>query len=211
LKSALGFAVAAFCVATALPACSTAKGSAEADAGAGTSKDGATHGPSADGGKPSKDAASSSGCKTDEDCTEDQECSGGTCVTKAVCPMGLEPTFDSLRTKIFSVSCGTDGNACHSHGGSVNSGGLNLADDPYTALLGADGKGTAGNNIGGSERNLVRVVPGAPDRSFLVIKLSTRTNQDPRYGSGMPFTDPGSVCPDTLATVKQWIASGAKK
>jgi hypothetical protein len=185
LKSAFGFAVAAFCVATALPACSSSKGPAnEPDAAPGATPDAATHTPSADGGKQSMDA---------------------------VCPTGLQPTFDSLRTKIFSVSCGTDGDSCHSRDGSVNSAGLNLSDDPYTALLGTDGKGARANNIAGSEKNLVRVVPADPDHSFLIIKLSTRTGTDPKYGSGMPFTDPGSVCPDTLATIKQWIASGAQK
>lgn len=212
MKSAFGFAVATFCVATALPACSSSKGQAsEPDTVPGSSPDAAAHTPSTDGGKASKDGASTSGCETDKDCTAEQECIGGACATKAVCPTGLQPTFDSLRSKIFSVSCGTDGGSCHSPDGSLNSAELNLADDPYTALLGMDGKGASANNIAGSEKNLVRVLPGDPDHSFLIIKLSTRTGTDPKYGSGMPFTDPGSVCPDTLATIRSWISAGATR
>jgi hypothetical protein len=151
------------------------------------------------------------GCKVDADCTPETECSGGKCVTRAVCPTGLEPTFSSLHTKVFAVSCGTDGGSCHSKEGSADSGGLNLADDPYSALLGTDGKGAPAQNIAGNAKDLHRVVPGDPDHSFLVIKLSTRTGQDPAYGSGMPFTDPGSVCPDALSTIRAWITAGAKQ
>jgi len=123
----------------------------------------------------------------------------------------MEATFDSIHTKVFAVSCGTGGNTCHSRRGSGNSGQLNLADDPYTALLGPDGNGAKANNIEGTEKNLRRVVPGDPDQSFLVIKLSTRSSQDPKYGSGMPFGAPGSVCPDALATIRAWIEDGAKQ
>jgi len=150
-------------------------------------------------------------CKTDDECTPETECTGGQCEPKAVCPAGLEPTFDSISTKIFGMSCGTSTSGCHSRKGALNSGGLNLADDPYTALLGSDGKGAPAANIAGTEKGLVRVVPGDADNSFLVIKLGTRSSQDPKYGSGMPFTDPGSVCPDTLATIRTWIANGAKQ
>jgi hypothetical protein len=208
--------VAAICVvATALPACD--------DSSHGTSPEGL--GSNDAGGKPAQgdashlrdaaiaapDATARTPCKTDDDCTPVTECSGNECVPKAVCPSGLEATFDSIHTEVFAVSCGTDGGKCHSHEGAIYSGGLNLADDPYTALLGSDGKGELAGNISGSEKNLRRVVPGDPDQSFLVIKLSTHTGMDPKYGSGMPYTDPGSVCPDTLSTIRQWIAGGAKK
>ncbi len=211
MKSVLRLAVAAiWVVATALPACSSSGHEAGADSGA-SDAGGAVPGDLHDAAVTATDATVPATCKVDDDCTPQTECSGGTCVRKAVCPTGLEPTFDSIHTKIFAASCGTEGGNCHSHDGALYSAGLNLADDPYTALLGSDGKGELAGNISGSEMNLRRVVPGDPDLSFLVIKLSTRTGMDPKYGSGMPFTDPGSVCPDTLATIKQWIASGAKK
>lgn len=138
--------------------------------------------------------------------------SGGTdgSETFAVCPSGIEPTFDSLNTKIFSVSCGTDTAGCHSTEGSLDSGGLDLATDPYTALLGADGKGEPSENIAGSAV-MRRVTPGDPDHSLLYKKLSTKTGQSPEYGSGMPFPTPGSVCPAALKAVHDWIQAGAAK
>jgi hypothetical protein len=214
LKGISRFAVAmAQVIATALPACGPQDNApTHPDAGGGTGGSGGTS--TADAGPVTVDsgagASTSVGCNTDDDCTPEQECTGKTCTPKAVCPATLAATFDSLNTNIFSVSCGTSGSACHSHDGSVNSGGLNLTDDPYTALLGDDGKGAPAGNISGSEKNLVRVVPGDPDSSFLVIKLSTHTGMDKKYGSGMPFTDPGSVCSDTLATIRDWISAGAK-
>lgn len=150
-------------------------------------------------------------CTVDDDCRPEMECKRGTCMARLVCPMGLEATFASIRTNVFAVSCGTDGSACHSHDGGNDSGGLILADDPYMALLGPDGKGAPAYNIDGATKNLRRVVPGDPDHSFLVIKLSTRMGQDPAYGSGMPFNDPGSVCPDTLSKIRAWITAGAQQ
>lgn len=212
MKGTFPLAVAAIFVATALPSCGTSKsgsGTEQRDAGA-PGSGGKNAGGS--GGQNAADTGPTPGsCKTDGDCTPEEECTGRVCAPKAVCPATLLPMFDSLKTNIFSMSCGTNGGDCHSHDGSVNSGGLNLADDPYTALLGSDGKGAPANNIAGSEKNLVRVVPGDPDHSFLVIKLSTHTGMDPKYGSGMPFPDPGSVCPDTLKTIRDWITAGGKK
>lgn len=224
--SGRAFAVAAVCaVAAAVSACS-GESSPGADSGTGGSPGTGGGGGTTDGGaecavtgdcadgKQCVDGAcvdAAPACKTDDECTPETECTGGKCTPKAVCPTGLEPTFDSISTKIFAMSCGTSTSGCHSRKGALNSGGLNLADDPYTALLGSDGKGAPAANIAGTEKDLVRVVPSDADNSFLVIKLSTRTSQDPKYGSGMPFTAPGSVCPDTLATIRTWIADGAKK
>jgi hypothetical protein len=127
-----------------------------------------------------------------------------------VCPAGLEPTFESINSKIFAVSCGTGGSICHSAAGFFDSGGLNLADDPYAALLGADGRGAPSQNILGSA-TMRRVSPGDPDNSLLYRKLSTKTGQSPEYGSGMPFGTPGSVCPEALDVVRSWIQSGATR
>jgi hypothetical protein len=126
-----------------------------------------------------------------------------------VCPAGLDPTFDSIRSKILDVSCGTTGSICHSSEGGTDSGELVLAGDAYAALLGPDGTGALASNIAGSMRNLRRVVPGDPDHSFLILKLSTTVLNDPSYGAGMPRTDPGSVCPETLRAIRDWIAAGA--
>src|SRR5689334_10149196 len=64
--------------------------------------------------------------------------SDGECATFAVCPPDLQPTFASIRAGVFATSCGTSGGICHSSAGSTDSGGLDLATDPYSALLGPD-------------------------------------------------------------------------
>jgi hypothetical protein len=208
LKGIHPFAVAAtFVVATALPSCGSSTAANHGDAG---STGGSSH--SSDAGSGAVDSGGPQAmCATDDDCSPESECTEHKCVARVVCPTGLEATFDSIQTKVFAVSCGTDGGICHSPEGSTDSAGLNLKDDPYTALLGSDGKGANAVNLSGSVKGLKRVVPGKPDESFIVIKLGTRVNNDPKYGSGMPFPDPGSVCADTLATVRSWIADGAKK
>jgi hypothetical protein len=210
LKGIRPFAVAAVCaVATALPACGSSDSKDHEDGG-GTGGASAAIDAGSGGSQPA-DSGSNPACKADNDCTPETECSGGKCVARAVCPSALEATYESINAKIFAVSCGTDGNSCHSTKGALNSGALDLHDDAYSALLGGSGDGAGASNIEGSEKGLKRVVPGDADNSFLVIKLSTKTGMDPKYGSGMPFTDPGSVCPDTLAAVRAWIDAGAKK
>jgi hypothetical protein len=129
----------------------------------------------------------------------------------AVCPSDLTPTFGSINGRVLQVSCGTATNKCHSAAGAFDSGGADYQTDPYVALLGPDGQGAPANNISGSVRNLLRVRPGDPANSLLVLKLRTKTGTDPQYGSGMPFGQPGSVCPPTLDAISRWIASGAAK
>jgi hypothetical protein len=124
--------------------------------------------------------------------------------TSGICPTTMQAHFSSIRQELFAKSCGTGGASCHSAAGSVDSGGLDLATDPYGALV---GKNAA--NLSGSVNGLVRVKPGDPDGSFLVIKLRTMTSADPQYGSGMPFTSPGSVCSGAVNEIVQWIAQGA--
>jgi hypothetical protein len=151
------------------------------------------------------------GCSAAHGCDAAVACDGASCASPfAVCPTELESTFASIRSKILDVSCGTAGSSCHSTQGGNDSGGLVLSLDPYAALLGPDGAGARASNISGSVRDLRRVVPGEPAASFLMIKLSTTVLNDPRYGAGMPRTAPGSVCPETLAAISDWITAGAK-
>lgn len=154
-------------------------------------------------------SGSAPSCKVLSDCGASDDCLNGACVPYAVCPANIEATFSSIQAGVFATSCGTSGSTCHSASGGINSGGLDLATDPYSALLGPDGQGAPAGNIAGSENNLRRVVPGDPSTSLLVIKLMMKLN-DPRYGHGMPFPTPGSVCPPTLTAIGSWIQNGAK-
>jgi hypothetical protein len=132
--------------------------------------------------------------------------------TYAVCLADTSPTFTNLRTHLFQVSCAIVG-GCHLTADATSTtlrggGGLDLETDVYAHLLGVNGMGAPANNQEGALRDLIRVKPGDPDGSFLLIKLQlTTTTQD--YGTGMPFTAPGSVCPSTLSTIRTWIMSGA--
>jgi hypothetical protein len=132
------------------------------------------------------------------------------CSSGEICP-NLQPHFSSIKTQLLQQSCGTGmAGKCHSVGGAQFSGGLDYATDPYVALLGTSGLGAPAQNIKGSVMNLLRVKPGDPANSFLVIKLKTSSSMDPQYGSGMPFNAPGTVCSTAVDTISQWIMAGAK-
>ena len=152
------------------------------------------------------------GCPS-EGCDADDEpaCADGACARFAVCPADLQSNFSSIEAQVFMKTCGTDGSACHSSAGALDSGGLDLVTDPYRALLGSDGKGALATNLVGSVRGLRRVLPGDPDNSYLLIKLMTQLPNDEKYGSGMPCTTPGSVCPPAIDAIRAWIVQGATK
>ena len=138
---------------------------------------------------------------------------GSDAMSYAVCLADTSPTFANLRTNLFPVSC-TSGSLCHGTAAATSAtlrggGGLDLESDVYVHLLGPDGQGAPAINQEGAAHGLIRVKPGDPDNSFLLIKLQLMTNTDNNFGSGMPFPTPGSVCPSTLSTIRTWIAEGA--
>lgn len=92
--------------------------------------------------------------------------------------------------EMIAVSC----LSCHSPGAGTL-GGLDLETDPYTALLEGD-SAYPGRSL---------VVPGDPERSFLIIKL--RGEQTSEEGSQMPPTGP--IPGDQLVAVEEWVAQGA--
>jgi hypothetical protein len=144
--------------------------------------------------------------------------SGGTPSTEpsdagsyAVCPPGLDASFDDLLTRVMATtSCGTNNpNSCHSSTGSIAAG--NLLD--FTAEAGtvyADLVGKPATNISGDVK-LLRVAPFDAGGSMLYVKLTLTTLSDPHYGAGMPLTAPGSVCPEALDAFKTWIDTGAQR
>jgi hypothetical protein len=135
----------------------------------------------------------------------------------AVCPPDVDASFGSIYTQILSTpSCGTNNpNTCHSSSGSLSAGNLlDLSLDAgavtvYAELLGADGGGYRSTNEDHPDVFVPRVVPFDAGASMLYIKLTISSSNDPQYGSGMPLTAPGSVCPSTLQAVADWINSGA--
>jgi hypothetical protein len=113
----------------------------------------------------------------------------------------LTPTFDSIRVEIFQTtdlagrtSCVT----CHTSAGRNPAGGLNLATDPYAALVNVTSTG---------RRDMIRVVPGNPDASYLIHKLEGRSGI---AGLRMPFTPP-YLTAGQIQVVKRWIEIGAPR
>lgn len=109
---------------------------------------------------------------------------------------GVQPTYASLSQQVF-VGCSTQ--ACH--GGLNPKGNLNLeAEKAYVGLVGAEPDIAQARAEG-----LLRVSPGNPDESFLMIKL--QPIDKPAYGAQMPLG--GRLSDAQIAAVRQWIAKGA--
>lgn len=104
----------------------------------------------------------------------------------------LVPTFSSIQENVFSVNCAIPG--CH--GGGTVQFGLRL--DPGFSY------GNLVNVASPRDANLVRVVPGNPDASFIIQKLEgTQTLGDrmPDFGPYLPQS--------TIDVIREWIANGA--
>jgi hypothetical protein len=105
---------------------------------------------------------------------------------------GLAPTLDSIQTNVFSVNCAIPG--CH--GGGTVQFGLRL--DPGFSY------GNLVNVASPRDSNLVRVIPGNPNASFIIQKLEgTQTLGDrmPDFGPYLPQS--------TIDVIRLWIANGA--
>lgn len=101
------------------------------------------------------------------------------------------PSFASTIQEIFSRK-GCTSSSCH---GSARMAGLDLRSGAsYASLVG----------VRATSENFVRVVPGDPDGSYLVIKVEGRQSvgvRMPQTGSPLDSID--------LANLRNWIAQGA--
>ncbi len=115
----------------------------------------------------------------------------------------LEPTFSSIQANVFEapdqagrVAC----TGCHTSTGKTPSGGLNLNHDvAYDQLVNAPSRERAG---------LLRVVPGDPDNSYLVHKISGTPGI---VGRRMPFSGAPFLTDGQILIVRRWIAIGAPR
>ncbi|MBI3194855.1 MAG: hypothetical protein HYZ34_10380 [Ignavibacteriae bacterium] len=106
------------------------------------------------------------------------------------------PKLSNIQTEIFDKSCGMS--SCH--GG--NAGGLNLQNgNSYSQLL-----NVLSNNDGAHSPPFMRVLPGKPDSSFLIIKLTNPTPS--QQGSLMPQVG-GALPQEKINVIRQWISNGA--
>ena len=108
-------------------------------------------------------------------------------------PAGLQPTLASIQDNVFTVTCAVSG--CH--GGAMAQQGLRL-DPGFSA-------GNLINVPSPRNANLIRVVPGDPDASFLIQKLQ---GIDGLLGDRMPDGGP-YLTTATINVIRQWIQDGA--
>ena len=107
-------------------------------------------------------------------------------------PGALVPTLASIQDNVFSVSCAVPG--CH--GGVSAQQGLRL-DLGFSA-------GNLINVPSPRDPNLIRVVPGDPDASFLIQKLDGTQTLGDRMPDGGPY-----LTTATINVIRQWIQDGA--
>jgi hypothetical protein len=107
------------------------------------------------------------------------------------------PTLETIQQEIFSPRCAIP--TCHD--AAFRSGDLVLeAGAAYDELVGVEPDVDTARDAG-----LLRVDPGSPDNSFLLIKLE---GPPPSQGSRMPLTGPPLAAED-VALIRAWIAAGA--
>jgi len=115
----------------------------------------------------------------------------------------LEPTFASVQSQIFETTDAAGRTACvtcHTNVGRTPSGGLNLAHDvAYDQLI---------NVASRAKPDAMRVIPGDPDRSYLVHKLEGLGDI---VGRRMPFNGPPFLTDGQILIIKRWIAIGAPR
>ena len=107
-------------------------------------------------------------------------------------PAGLQPTLASIQDNVFTVTCAVSG--CH--GGLGAQQGLRL-DPGFSA-------GNLINVHSPQDSNLIRVVPGDPDASFLIQKLQGTQTVGARMPDGGPY-----LTTATVNVIRQWIQDGA--
>ena len=108
------------------------------------------------------------------------------------------PTFERIQTQVFNLSCSSD--SCHSHVGQA--GGLVLEQGYSWASL-VNERPTNGV---AAAHGLMRVMPGNPDMSFLMDKISGSLPAG--EGFPMPYNS-APLTSDTVDIMHAWIAAGA--
>jgi hypothetical protein len=108
-------------------------------------------------------------------------------------------TFDrTIQKKIFDSTCATP--SCH--GAGAASAGLDLSDGAAIANL----VGVPAANEAARAAGLVRVAPGDPDHSYLLLKLEGTLA--PGEGVQMPLVG-GPLPASAIDAIRRWIAAGA--
>lgn len=136
------------------------------------------------------DAGTSDGAPADADAAAD---AAGDAV--------LTPTLSSIQAVVFTPTCAQG--ACHSKPGAPLSGDLDLssASASYGNLVGVAAK------YQGFTTEL-RVAPGDPTKSFLMVKLVDAWTGTVPAGTPMPYL-PDPLPDAQIEAIRSWIAAGA--
>lgn len=115
----------------------------------------------------------------------------------AACASPVPPRLSAIEQRIFAPNCNFS--SCHSDPGA--GGNLTLTPGRSFAQLVSHACDQAQAHADG----LLRVVPGDPTHSFLLLKLHSI---DPKYGDRMPQNSPPLDSTD-LSSIEEWIRLGA--
>jgi hypothetical protein len=109
-------------------------------------------------------------------------------------PVAAGPTLDEIQASVFSPTCATA--SCHTGpSGNILPAGMDLSDAnaSFNALVGVSSL---------QQPAILRVAPGDPDNSYLIMKLEGNA------GTRMPFGGP-ALDAAVIADIRQWITDGA--
>lgn len=123
-------------------------------------------------------------------------CSGGSDAPadNATAPAATASLYRAEIAPIFQSSCAT----CHLTG--KEAGNLEMIPDKAIASV--------VNVRASGAPALIRVVPGDPDNSYMVMKLEDTHSEKGGTGARMPFGAP-PLAPEKIAKIRQWIKQGA--
>jgi hypothetical protein len=111
---------------------------------------------------------------------------------------GGDADFAAVQREVFDRSC----TSASCHASATRAGGLSLeASDSYDSLVDVEPDNGVARAAG-----LLRVVPGDPESSFLVRKITS--DLAPGEGSPMPL-GMSPLAPADIELVRSWIAEGA--
>src|SRR5262245_39613363 len=109
-------------------------------------------------------------------------------------PVDNRSTFERIQTDVFDVSCSSD--SCHSSVG--RAGGLIVeAGQSYDQLM-----LQPPTNLAAKSHGLMRIMPGQPDQSFLLAKITDTLSAG--EGLSMPY-NAAPLDDATVEVVRAWI------
>jgi hypothetical protein len=112
-------------------------------------------------------------------------------------PVTISYAHDVL--PIFQAKC----IACHYSGGAIYPWNLSKPFDPETGIIHT-------KNMFPESKNRELVVPGKPEESFLLYKITATKLDKPIDGDVMPYLQPKLTAAE-IETVRTWINNGAKE